>query len=87
MRSTHTIALGGLIRETRSDNEAAIPLLGRIPGLGNAFKSRDISSERSELVIFLTPRIISTEDEASAALLHLRRELEALEARQGGLFD
>jgi general secretion pathway protein D len=87
VRSQHTIALGGLIRESRSDNEAAIPLLGRIPGFGNAFKNRDISSERSELVIFLTPRIINNDEDAAEALMHVRRELEALEARQTDLFE
>ena len=87
VRSANTIALGGLIRETRADNETAIPLLGRVPGLGNAFRNRQMSSERSELVIFLTPRIIHNDDEAAAALLHLRRELEALEARQPDLFE
>ncbi len=87
VRSANTIALGGLIRETRADNETAIPLLSRVPGLGNAFRNRQMSSERSELVIFLTPRIINNDDEAAVALLHLRRELEALEARQPDLFE
>jgi len=87
VRSDHTIALGGLIRESQSDNESSVPLLGRIPGLGNAFKNRDITSERSELVIFLTPRIIETDEDAANVLLHVRRELEALEARQGNLFE
>ena len=87
MRSDNTVALGGLIREAHSDNEAAIPLLGRIPGLGNIFKNRDISSERSELVIFLTPRIIATDEDAANVLIHVRRELEALEARRGDLFE
>jgi general secretion pathway protein D len=87
VRSANTIALGGLIRETRTDNETAIPLISRVPGLGNAFRNRQMSSERSELVIFLTPRIINNDDDAAAALTHLRRELEALEARQQDLFE
>ena len=87
VRSDNTVALGGLIREAHSDNEAAIPLLGSIPGLGNIFKNRDISSERSELVIFLTPRIIATDEDAANVLLHVRRDLEALEARRSDLFD
>lgn len=87
VRSDNTVALGGLIREAHSDNEAAIPLLGRIPGLGNIFKNRDVTSERSELVIFLTPRIITTDEDAANVLQHVRRELEALEARRSDLFD
>ncbi|WP_300528939.1 type II secretion system secretin GspD [Maricaulis sp.] len=87
VRSERTIALGGLIRESHSDNESGIPLLSRIPGVGNAFKDRALSSERSELVIFLTPRIIENDQDAEDALSHMRRELEALEARQPDLFD
>jgi len=87
VRSENTIALGGLIRESHSDNESGIPFLSQIPGLGNAFRDRSMSSERSELVIFLTPRIISTDDDIADALSHVRRELEALELRQPGLFD
>jgi general secretion pathway protein D len=87
VRSDNTVALGGLIRESHSDNEAAVPLLGLIPGLGNLFKNRDITSERSELVIFLTPRIINTDEDAARILQHVRRELEALEARRGDLFE
>lgn len=87
VRSENTIALGGLIRESHSDNEAGIPFLSQIPGLGNVFKDRSIASERSELVIFLTPRIIETDEDVANALTHVRRELDALESRQPGLFD
>lgn len=87
VRSESTIALGGLIRQSHSDNEARVPLLGDVPGFGNLFRNRGISSERSELVIFLTPRIIWSEEDSSGALLHLRRQLEALEARQPDLFS
>lgn len=87
VRSENTIALGGLIRESHSDNEAGIPFLSQIPGVGNVFKDRSIASERSELVIFLTPRIIETDEDVANALTHVRRELDALESRQPGLFD
>lgn len=87
VRSSNTIALGGLIRETTSDNESRTPLLGDIPGVGNLFRNRAMSSQRSELVIFLTPRIIWTDDDVGSALTHVRRQFEALEARQPGLFD
>jgi len=87
VRSENTIALGGLIRETQSDNESGIPFLSTIPGLGNVFKDRQISSERSELVIFLTPRIINTDQDATDAMRRLSRELEALEERQPDLFE
>ncbi len=87
VRSSNTIALGGLIRETTSDNESRAPLLGDIPGVGNLFRNRAMSSQRSEVIIFLTPLIIWTDDDVGGALTHVRRQFEALEARQPGLFD
>lgn len=87
VRSRNTIALGGLIREQETETEDAVPVLGRIPGLGNAFRSRSSTTERREVVIFLTPRIISSEAEVDEALQRIRRELGALEERYPDLFE
>lgn len=87
VRSESTVALGGLIRETVTDNASGVPGLSRLPVIGNAFNSREQSTDRSELVIFLRPYIITTDAEADEALSRLRRELEILESRQQDLFD
>ncbi|MGX6648969.1 type II secretion system secretin GspD [Maricaulaceae bacterium MS644] len=87
VRSRATIALGGLIRESETTSGSGVPGLSRIPGLGAAFRSRSTTTERSELVIFLTPRIINSDDDQRSALNDLRRDMRALEARQPGLFD
>lgn len=78
VKDNGTIALGGLIRETYTDNESGIPLLKDIPALGYAFKSRDVTKRRTELVIFLTPRIIRTDDDARNAINYIRREMKHL---------
>lgn len=78
VRDNGTIALGGLIRETYTDNESGIPLLKDIPAIGYAFKSRDITKRRTELVIFLTPRIIRTDDDARNSIKYIRREMSRL---------
>ena len=87
VRSRNTIALGGLIREEETEIDDSVPVLGRIPGIGNAFRSRTQRSERREVVIFLTPRIISGEAEVDEALQRIRRELGALEERYPDLFE
>ncbi len=61
-----TIVIGGLIKDENIRVEKKVPLLGDIPFLGMAFRSVDDSKEKTELVIFLTPRIISGEDEPLA---------------------
>lgn len=87
VQSESTVALGGLIRESQTDTNNAVPFLGRVPGLGAAFRDRAMTQERSELVIFLTPRIINSTQDAESALSRMRRELQALEARQDDLFE
>ncbi len=54
-----TIMIGGLIKDERSLADSRVPLLGDIPVVGSAFRNRSRTGEKSEIVIFLTPRIIS----------------------------
>ena len=53
-----TIVLGGVFREENTTTEAKTPLLGDIPWLGRLFKRTGRTSRRTELLIFITPRII-----------------------------
>ncbi|EGZ44344.1 type IV pilus secretin PilQ [Neisseria wadsworthii 9715] len=53
-----TLVLGGIYEEINSNGIRKVPLLGDIPVVGNLFKSRTRNEERSELLIFITPRII-----------------------------
>lgn len=59
-----TIIMAGLMKDTRTDNTEKIPLLGDIPLLGHFFRSRGKGDEKTELVIFLTPRIIKEREDA-----------------------
>jgi type IV pilus assembly protein PilQ len=54
-----TVVLGGLFQQTDSDTIDKVPFLGDIPFLGNLFKSTTKISQRTELLIFITPRVIS----------------------------
>ncbi len=54
-----TVLLGGIYQETIQDAETKIPLLGDIPYLGYMFKSTTKTKNKSELLIFLTPKIIT----------------------------
>jgi type IV pilus assembly protein PilQ len=61
-----TVVLGGIYEETDRDNEASVPGLGRVPGLGWLFKNRDRVQRNSELLIFLTPRVMADAPAAAA---------------------
>ena len=86
-RSGATIALGGLIQETDTTTSTGVPGLSRIPGLGSAFRSSNDTVRRTELVIFMTPRIITTEIEQRRAVEALRRDMGALRSRRPDLFS
>jgi type IV pilus assembly protein PilQ len=58
VRSGDTIVIGGIYSETKSEDESRIPGLSRIPFLGWLFKAKSKLSERSELLIFLTPTVL-----------------------------
>ncbi len=55
-----TVVIGGVIQTQNSLSVSQVPLLGDIPYLGNLFKHRSITTSNSELIFFITPRIIQT---------------------------
>ena len=60
VKSGETIVIGGIYKEDKFESEKGIPWLRNIPVLGWLFKARRKTSERTELLIFLTPRVIQT---------------------------
>ena len=58
VRDGATVVMGGLVQDTTTSTRRKVPLLGDIPLLGRAFTGTYKNSERTELVVFLTPRII-----------------------------
>ncbi|MCZ6764037.1 MAG: type II and III secretion system family protein, partial [Alphaproteobacteria bacterium] len=58
MRSGHVIVMGGLMQDRTTVTEFGIPLLSDIPWIGQAFKSTDRATRKTELVIFLRATII-----------------------------
>jgi len=54
-----TVVIGGIYQETDNIDVVKVPLLGDLPIIGNLFKQRSIQNNRTELLIFLTPKIIS----------------------------
>lgn len=59
------IVIGGLIGDTITRGESGVPILRSIPLLGYLFKSNSRRTEKTNLYIFLTPKIIDTDEKAS----------------------
>ncbi|OFA32776.1 hypothetical protein BAE46_03210 [Glaciecola punicea] len=62
-QSGQTVLLGGLISENTTNNNARVPGLASLPLVGHLFKSRSESKVKTELVIFITPRVIERADQ------------------------
>ena len=54
-----TIVLGGIFQDETASNETKVPWLGDVPGLGVLFRSRSNESKKRELLIFVTPTIVT----------------------------
>ncbi|HGT4370817.1 TPA: type IV pilus secretin PilQ [Neisseria meningitidis] len=55
-----TLIVGGIYEEDNGNTLTKVPLLGDIPVIGNLFKTREKKTDRRELLIFITPRIMGT---------------------------
>jgi len=73
-----TIAIGGIINETNTESSAGIPFLHRLPYIGAAFGNKSYSKERTELVIFMTPRVIYDTNEVRDASEEIISRLKRL---------
>jgi general secretion pathway protein D len=77
--SGETIVLGGLIREDDNSGTSGLPLLSKIPILGAAFGTQSFSHSRVELILVITPHIVSDTSQARDATEELRRKMPALQ--------
>jgi type II secretory pathway component GspD/PulD (secretin) len=59
MREDETLVIGGLIQDTTTRSETKIPLLGDMPLLGRAFRNEELNHQRNELIITVTPHIVT----------------------------
>ena len=53
-----TVVIGGIFEQTDREDVTKVPLLGDVPYLGNLFKTRTKTSNKTELLIFITPKVI-----------------------------
>ena len=54
-----TVVIGGIFELNETDSETKVPLLGDIPGVGNLFKSRSRISNKQEMLVFITPKVVA----------------------------
>ena len=87
IKNAQTIAIGGIISETKGRSRTGVPLLSRIPGLGLLFGSTSRKTSRTELIALITPHVIEDIEQASdltdalkSTLKELKKELRKAES-------
>jgi general secretion pathway protein D len=82
VQDNNTIVIGGLIDDNRNENVTQVPGLGDIPLIGWLFKTQSKANNRTNLYIFITPRVVKNPAEAEA--LYQEKKPAADSAVKGG---
>lgn len=82
-----TVVIGGLMQDRHSKTRKKIPVLGDIPWVGAAFRSEANDFNKTELVIFLTPRIIDGQSKAMERDRYLDNKGEWIDFDRVGGYD
>jgi general secretion pathway protein D len=61
------IVLGGLIEDRLTEGESRVPLLGKIPVIGALFRVRNVQKTKTNLMVFIRPRVLRTAEQAAFA--------------------
>lgn len=83
VQNGQTVLLGGLIQQQNVNGQTGIPLLSRIPVLGHLFGSTSNNKTRSELIVLITPRVISNSDEAKQITDEYQDKFQSLAPLRG----
>jgi len=75
-----TVALGGLMRRSQTSGNSGVPYLKDVPVLGGLFGAQNDTRERTELMVFLTPRVIRSPSSAVAVTDDIRKGLVGVQA-------
>jgi general secretion pathway protein D len=78
--SGQTMVMGGLIQETKGNSNNGLPILNRIPILGGLFGNESLTNNRSELILFITPRTVTDSADIGRVIDDLRRKMERLDS-------
>lgn len=78
-----TVVIGGLMQDDDTTSTEKVPILGDLPLLGLLFQRTVVDSEKTELLIFLTPQVATTVEDLDKLSEHTRSQSEFLNAPEG----
>lgn len=74
----HSLAIGGMVQEKAQISNEAVPVLGELPVIGQAFRNRIDERVRTELIVFIRPRVIRGTAEADRIAEDFRQQFKAM---------
>ena len=81
-KAGETLVLGGIIQRQLTDTSYKTPILGSIPILKYVFSKRDKSGKRTELLVFLRPKVVRTPAQARALLDEVNKKMPLIQKWQ-----
>ncbi len=78
IRSGESVVLGGLIRDNETEGKSGVPLLMDIPLLGSLFSTTTQASTRTELLIFITPTVMESDQDLRDVNSEMRSRMRGL---------
>jgi len=79
VKDSQTVVIGGLIDESVTNNESKVPVLGDVPVLGWLFRNRSELNSKTNLYIFLTPRVIKSPAEADEIFKDKKDQIDTIQ--------
>ena len=87
VESGATVVVAGLIRDTKATGETRVPFLGRIPLLGELFKTRNATREQTNLMVFIRPKILTDSLQSAIETNSKYNLIRDAQIRQGSGFE
>ena len=73
-----TIVIGGLIEESKDKAKSGVPLLSKIPLLGGLFGYQNYDKKKTELILLMTPHVITDLIQSNAVTREFREKVETI---------
>ena len=85
--SGNTLVLGGLVQDDTRTANTKVPILGDIPGIGHAFRSDSKQRQKNNLLVFITPTIVTDDDYQPTKSTFLKTPLQTTEEKPWSAWD
>ena len=81
LKDNQVLVMGGLMQTTTTDTVSGIPILKDLPYIGKLFGSESTSLNKTELMIFITPHVISNSEDSEFVTRQFKKRLSNLKSR------